>query len=103
LYAREVHQEELIICHQWDLKMQAGDQGAQLVLIPAGQTEGTGPIERRVSLNLKASANGRFDAVWSRDPERTLSLEDAIYILLKCWDSISQFEVMGAWQGLIEF
>jgi hypothetical protein len=83
--------------------MQAGDQGAQLVLIPAGQTEGTGPLDRRVSVNLKASAKGRFDAVWSRDLGQNIGVEGAIRFLLKCCDSISQFEVMDAWQGLIEF
>jgi hypothetical protein len=91
------------MCHQWNLKVQAGDQSAQLVLIIAGQTEGTGPLGRGDSFNLKAGAKGRFDAVWSRDLGQNIGVEGAISFLLKCCDSISHFEVMDAWQGLIEF
>jgi hypothetical protein len=78
------------------IKSQARELSVKLDFIPAGMTGECQPLDRRIFGSLKARARARFDALYSHDTEPTMN--DSVAMLLGAWNSISQDEVLGAWE-----
>jgi hypothetical protein len=91
----------------WDLfaahrdavvKEQARHLGIRLEFIPPGATGLCQPLDRRIFGILKQRAKARFDRRnldWAQDEFR---IGESIAILIECWDSITQEQVLSAWQ-----
>jgi hypothetical protein len=72
-----------------------------LEFIPAGLTDEWQPLDLRIFGNLKSRARALFDDQWMRDGSAELTIATAISLLLKAWNSITQEEVLGAWEKMI--
>jgi hypothetical protein len=83
-----------------EAKALAAELGIRLEFIPPGMTADCQPLDRRIFGNLKSRARARFNALWAVD--QNLSMQDSIVILLEAWKSISQFEVLDAWDPPME-
>jgi hypothetical protein len=68
----------------------------RLEYIPPGMTGECQPLDRRIFGNLKARARSRFDEMCCKGEDPTM--EDSVAMLVEAWKSISQFEVLDAWQ-----
>jgi hypothetical protein len=71
--------------------------GIRVEFIPPGATGHCQPLDRRVFGILKQRAKARFDRrnLDSRPDE--FRIAESIGILIECWDSISQEQVLSAW------
>jgi hypothetical protein len=70
-------------------------------LIPGGRTDEWQPLDLRIFGRLKARAGGLFDTQWIRDASGELTVATGITLLLRAWDSITQEEVLSAWEKII--
>jgi hypothetical protein len=76
-------------------EVSAREIGIRLEFISPGMTAECQPLARRIVRNLKDRARRRFNDYWTVN--QSSSIEDSIAILLDAWKSISQDEVLDAW------
>jgi hypothetical protein len=89
---------DVFISHRCqETKELAAQLGIRLEFIPPGATADCQPLDRRLFGNLKSRARARFDEIWAVDHEP--SMEESIAMLLDAWKSISQFEVLDAFEA----
>jgi hypothetical protein len=75
----------------------AEELGIHIEFIPAGMTAECQPLDRRLFGNLKSRARCRFDYMWmARNGDPTM--QESILMLLAAWKSITQDEVLDAWE-----
>jgi hypothetical protein len=84
-----------------EVKAKASDSRITLQLIPAGMTNEWQPLDLRIFGSLKMRARELFDEQWMRDESVELTVATAITVLLKAWASVTQDEVLGAWDKVI--
>jgi hypothetical protein len=68
--------------------------------IPSGMTDEWPPLDLWIFGSLKQRARALFDDEWAREDGVELTTETAIALLLKAWDSITQEEILNAWDKL---
>jgi hypothetical protein len=72
----------------------------QLVFIPPGATDECQPLDRRIFGNLKQRARRQFDNEILQARFRQVRVGQAVRILLDVWKSITQDEILAAWEHL---
>jgi hypothetical protein len=80
------------------VKEPAQNLGIRLEFSPSGATGLCQPLDRRIFGILKQRAKARFDRRnldWAQDEFR---IGESIAILTECWDSITQEQVLSAWE-----
>jgi hypothetical protein len=82
------------------VKQYAAQKGLKLVFISPGMTDKYQPLDWRLFGSLKSRARARFDNLWIQHPGKTLTLMDAMAILLDVWETTSQEEILDAWSKL---
>jgi hypothetical protein len=83
------------------VKVQAVEAQITFQFVPAGLTDEWQPLDVRIFGSLNMRARALFDAQWIRDGSAELTVAAAISLLLSAWGSITQEEVLGAWEKLI--
>jgi hypothetical protein len=58
------------------------------------------PLDPRIFGSLNQRTRTLFDDQWAREAGVELTTETAIALLLKAWDSITQEEILNAWDRL---
>jgi hypothetical protein len=66
-----------------------------LKFVPAGMTGKCQPLDRRIFGSLKSRARKRFDDLWIK--YGTPTMEDSLVMMLKAWGTITQLEILDAW------
>jgi hypothetical protein len=87
--------------HEQEVKRKAEEVDIALEFIPAGLTGEWQPLNLRIFGSLKMFAQGLFDDQWLRDESIELIVATSIALILKAWESITQKEILGAWNKII--
>ena len=82
------------------IRAYAQDLGVRLAFIPTGQTGEWQPLDRRVFGSLKMRSVRVFHEQMITRNLDEYDLEDAIQVLVRCWDEISEEEIQEAWSVL---
>ena len=69
----------------------------KLHFIPASLTDKFQPLDRNIFGALKAMARAEWYRVYTLNPDKNFTIEDACAILLKCWAEISSETLKKAW------
>jgi hypothetical protein len=98
------------LCLVWDcfsahrddlVKSRAEGKDITLEFIPAGLTDEWQPLDLRIFGSLKMQARALFDDEWIRDDSVELIVAKAIQLLFRAWESITQEEILEAWNGIV--
>ena len=84
-----------------EVKAEAISQHVNLAFIPAGQTSEWQPLDRKIFGILKAKAQRMLNELCAVRQLDSLSMTDALLILLKVWDEIPSEVVRKAWSHMI--
>jgi hypothetical protein len=105
--SNRVHGQQL--CLLWDsfsahrdedVRREASGLDIAVEYIPSGMTDEWQPLDLRIFGSLKQRARALFDDQWAREDGLELTATTAIALLLKAWDSITQEEILNAWDRL---
>jgi hypothetical protein len=88
------HRDNTVVAH-------AFERGIQLIFVPAGQTGTYQPLDLRVFGELKRKIDQRFDHQHMIDPNVEESPSMAVKYMLDSWGSITQENVLKAWEPII--
>jgi hypothetical protein len=88
------HRDEVV-------RSKAEEAHITLQFIPAGRTNQWQPMDLRISRSLETRTRGLFDTQGIRDGSGKLTVATTITLLLRAWDSITQEEVLHAWEKTI--
>jgi hypothetical protein len=69
--------------------------------IPAGLPDERQPLDLRIFGRLEMRVRSLFDDEWIRDDSVELTVARAIQRLLRAWDSITQGEILEAWNKIV--
>jgi hypothetical protein len=81
-------------------RREAGGRDIAAECIPSGMTDEWQPLDLRIFGSLKQRARALFDDQWAKEDGVELTRQTAIARLLKAWDSITQEEILNAWDKL---
>jgi hypothetical protein len=87
--------------HEEQVKRKAEEVHTALEFTPAGLTDEWQSLDLRIFGSLKMRARGLFNDQWLRDESIEFTVATSIALLLKAWESITQEEILGAWNKVI--
>jgi hypothetical protein len=83
------------------VKSRAEGKYVTLEFIPAGLTDEWQSLDLRIFGSLKMCARALFGDEWIRDDSVELTVAKAIQLLLRTCESITQEEILKAWNKIV--